>query len=101
MLRRPSLVSFLTSVVRRAHQWVATSKLMGLILSVVHYLFSNPQSPLLVKMNEETKTATENDDKSSSTEKKETTNIDHPRILSVHFLLLSISLHYFCKALER
>ena len=90
MLRRPSLSSFLASVVRRAHQWIATTKLMGMILSVVNYLFSNPRSPLLMMKKEEN---VEKNDKNSSSssitiENKDTSSkVDPPRILSVRFLL--------------
>ena len=86
---RPSLSSFLASVVRRAHQWIATTKLMGMILSVLQYLFSNPRSPLLSNMKTQQETKTEDKNRSSSTiEKKDTSSkVDPPRILSVRFLL--------------
>ena len=87
---RPTLSSFLASVVRRAHHWIATTKLMGMILSVVNYLFSNPRSPLLMMKKEEN---VEKNDKNSSSssitiENKDTSSkVDPPRILSVRFLL--------------
>ena len=87
---RPTLSSFLASVVRRAHQWIATTKLMGMILSVLQYLFSNPRSPLLsnMKTQQETKTVEDKNRSSSTIEKKDTSSkVDPPRILSVRFLL--------------
>jgi len=100
MLRRPSLSSFLASVVRRAHQWIAASKLMGLILSVVHYLFANPRFLVMAKAETSSKTVGKKTLKDKTLEDKnssDTNTTKSPRILSVCFFFLALFLSLYRK----